>query len=130
MAKAKKKSASTKQTPGGKELRDRVVAFRLTTAELETFEEKLAASEMSKSAFFREVFINANVNLTIKAAPSKDHSALLFLYNKSSNNLNQLAHQVNVAHLAGTVTKEKYVKYINTLVEIRNLLLVGVQHVD
>ncbi|WP_332459570.1 plasmid mobilization protein [Aeromonas salmonicida] len=113
-----------------KKTKDKVVAFRLSSSDFHVFETKLASSNMKKSEFFREVFINSNVNLTVKAAPSKDHSALLFLYNKSSNNLNQLAHQVNIAHLSGAVNRAQYLKYINTLIEIRELMLAGISHVN
>lgn len=110
--------------------KDKVVAFRLSSEDFADFENKLSASRMSRSEFFREVFINANVQLTVKAAPSKDHESLLYLYNKASNNLNQLAHQVNSAHVSGHVSPSLYLKYLNALVEVRDLLLSGVRYVD
>lgn len=105
-------------------------SFRLTDEEAAIFEEKIAASNMSKSEFFREVFINSNVNLTVKAAPSKDYQRLLFFTNKASNNLNQLAHKVNVHHLNGKVSERLYRKYLNTLISIRDILLAGVDNAD
>lgn len=105
-------------------------SFRLTDEEAAIFEEKIAASNMSKSEFFREVFINSNVNLTVKAAPSKDYQRLLFLTNKASNNLNQLAHRVNTHHLNGKVSDRLYRKYLNTLISIRDILLAGVDNAD
>ncbi|EPR9400223.1 plasmid mobilization protein [Escherichia coli] len=105
-------------------------SFRLTDEEAAIFEEKIAASNMSKSEFFREVFINSNVNLTVKAAPSKDYQRLLFFTNKASNNLNQLAHKVNVHHLNGKVSERLYRKYLNTLISIRDILLSGVDNAD
>lgn len=113
-----------------KDKKDKVVAFRVSSSDFEIFDKKLASSKMSKSEFFREVFLNSNVSLTVKAAPSKDHSALLFLYNKSSNNLNQLARQVNIAHLSGAINRDRYLRYMNALLEIRDLMLAGISHVD
>jgi len=115
---------------GRKENKDKVVAFRLSQEDFVQFEEKLASSNMKKSEFFREVFLNANVNITLKAAPSKDLERLTFLFNKASNNLNQLAHQVNAAHLEGKVSERLYKSINNSLVDIRHLLMTGVSDVD
>lgn len=113
-----------------KKNKSKMYSFRLTDEEAAIFEEKIAASQMSKSEFFREVFINSNVNLTVKSAPSKDYQRLLFLVNKSSNNLNQLAHKVNSHHMQGRVTDKLYRKYLNCLINIRDLLLAGVDDAD
>ena len=111
-------------------LKDKVVAFRLSLEDFAHFEEKLQLSQMTKSAFFREVFLNSNVSLTVQSAPSKELGRLTFLYNKASNNLNQIAHQVNIAHLAGKVSERLYQKVNNGLIDIRELLLLGVRDVD
>ncbi|MGI4468742.1 plasmid mobilization protein [Klebsiella pneumoniae] len=113
-----------------KKNKDKVVAFRLSQEDFVQFEEKLASSNMKKSEFFREVFLNAKVNITLKAAPSKDLERLTFLFNKASNNLNQLAHQVNAAHLEGKVSERLYKSINNSLVDIRHLLMTGVSDVD
>ncbi|CRL46891.1 Bacterial mobilisation protein (MobC) (plasmid) [Sodalis glossinidius str. 'morsitans'] len=112
-----------------KKNKDRVVTFRLSQSDFAQFEEKLASSNMKKSAFFREVFLNANVSLTVKAKPSKDLESLTFLFNKYSNNLNQIAHQVNSAYVSGKVSSSLYTSVNNTLVDIRQLLLSGIQAV-
>lgn len=110
--------------------KDKVVAFRLSQEDFAQFEEKLASSNMKKSEFFREVFLNSNVNITVKAAPSKDLERLTFIFNKASNNLNQVAHQVNYAHLSGKVSERLYKSVNNVLVDIRQLLMAGVDDVD
>lgn len=113
-----------------KKNKDKVVAFRLSNEDFAQFEEKLASSNMKKSEFFREVFLKANVNITVKAAPSKDLERLTFIFNKSSNNLNQIAHQINAAHLEGRVSERLYKSVNNALVDIRSLLITGVKDVD
>lgn len=113
-----------------KKNKNRTFTFRLTDEEAGTFEAKLAMSRMSKSEFFREVFINSNVNLTVNAAPSKNQEKLIFLYNKSSNNLNQLTYKVNSAYRSGIISPTLYQKWINELISIRQLLANGVEYVD
>jgi len=106
-----------------KKNKDKVVAFRLSQNDFSQCEEKLASSNMNKSEFFREVFLKSNVNLTVKSAPSKNMERLTFLFNKASNNLNQIAHQVNSAYLTGKTSEPLYKAVNNALVDIRELLL-------
>lgn len=113
-----------------KKNKDKVVAFRLSQDDFAQFEEKLAASAMNKSEFFREVFLNAHVSLTVKSAPSRDLEQLIFIFNKSSNNLNQIAHRVNSAYLTGKVSEQLYKSVTNALIDIRELLLSGVKDAD
>ncbi|EAW9501218.1 molybdopterin-guanine dinucleotide biosynthesis protein MobC [Salmonella enterica] len=113
-----------------KSKKDRVVAFRLSQSEFTKFEEKLVVSEMSKSEFFREVFLNSNVNITVKGAPSKELKNLVFIYNKASNNINQIAYKLNLAHQMGRISDSLYIRILNRLVDIRELLLSGVNNAD
>lgn len=108
----------------------RVVSFRIAEEDIAAYEEKLKNSGVTKSKFFREILFDSNA--TFEAPPkSKDFERLLFLYNKSSNNLNQLAHRVNSAYRKSEVISESlYIKAVNELVLIRELLLAGVNHVD
>lgn len=110
--------------------KDKVVAFRLSQDDFAQFEEKLAASNMKKSEFFREVFLNANVNITLNSAPSKDLRRLTYLFNKASNNINQIAHQLNSAHLSGQVSERLYKSVNNVLIDIREILLTEINYVD
>lgn len=112
------------------QLKDKVVAFRLSQEDFAYFEEKLLTSQMTRSAFFHEVFLQANVKLTVQSLPSKDLSHLTFIYNKASNNLNQIAHQVNIAHLTQKVSERLYRQVNNGLSDIRELLLSGVHDVN
>lgn len=108
----------------------RVVSFRIAEEDIAAYEEKLQNSGVTKSQFFRGILFDSNA--TFEAPPkSKDFERLLFLYNKSSNNLNQLAHRVNSAYRKSEVISESlYIKAVNELVLIRELLMAGVNHVD
>lgn len=111
--------------------KNEVVSFRLSSEDFAPFAEKLAKSNMTRSEFFREIFINANVNLTINELPDKDYTRLLFYYNKSGNNLNQLAYFANSAVLNGQVSEALCQKLLYQLNTIREILLSGVNyHVD
>lgn len=106
-----------------KKNKGKVLSFRVTDEEALAFEEELAASGMTKSRYFREVFINKKAEIKVEI---KDLQKVIFYFNKASNNLNQLAHQVNSAHYSEKVSERIYLRFLNSLADIRNLLLKGV----
>ncbi|WP_440057883.1 plasmid mobilization protein [Pseudomonas fragariae (ex Marin et al. 2024)] len=107
--------------------KDRVVAFRLTDEELAAFKEQIEKSGTKPAQFWRELVLSKE---PVFVESSKDHERLLFIANKAGNNLNQIAHKLNSAYRRGVVSEQLYLKTLNSLVSVRNLLLVGVNHVD
>ncbi|GAL13782.1 hypothetical protein JCM19233_4789 [Vibrio astriarenae] len=55
---------------------------------------------------------------------------MIRLYNKASNNLNQLAHQANLHNQKGTVSQELMTRIALTLNSIEGLLKSGIEYVD
>lgn len=111
-----------------KHLKSEIISFRLAPDEFLPFSEKLKLSGMSRSAFFRQIFIDGNVSFTVNAIPDMNYRKLLFYYNKSSNNLNQMAHITNSANLNGQVSEITMRKVLVELITIRNILLAGVSN--
>lgn len=108
----------------------RVVSFRIAEEDIAAYEEKLKSSGVTKSKFFRGILFDSNATFELPPK-TKDYERLLFLYNKSSNNLNQLAHKINSAYRKSEIISDSlYIKAINELVLIRELLKAGVSHVD
>ncbi len=99
-----------------------VVAFRLSEEEFKPFADILADSSMSKSEFFREVFLARNISLTLERKASPEYGRLLFLMNKASNNINQIAKRINIDYKAGLVSESRYSKIINELISLNSLL--------
>ena len=48
-----------------------------------------------------------------KASPERGR--LLYLFNKASNNINQLAHRANADHLAGVISEATYTRILADL---------------
>lgn len=107
--------------------KDRVVAFRLTEAQYADFEEQMKKSGTKPAQFWRELVLSKE---PVFVEATQDHERLLFIANKAGNNLNQIAHKLNSAYRRGIVSEQLYLKTLNSLVSVRNLLLVGVNHVD
>ncbi|MEQ0866925.1 plasmid mobilization protein [Pseudomonas aeruginosa] len=103
------------------------VSFRITEDEFTPIKRQLEALGITKSEFFRQRFLEEKTTIV---APSQDKKRLLFLFNKSSNNLNQLAYKVNQAYRGGVISERLYIKLMNSLANIHGLLLAGVEDAD
>ncbi|MCY1296640.1 hypothetical protein D9M71_36840 [compost metagenome] len=107
-----------------KKSKDRVISFRVSEDEFAVHAEKQPASGLTMSAYCRRVWFECEVTII---PPSQNQERLLFLYNKSSNNLNQLAHRINQAYRSEVISERLYLNLANQLVAIRELLLSGIQ---
>lgn len=104
-----------------------MLTCRVSHEDFEKLEQMIADAGMSKSEYFRDVVINqkAEINVVVK-----DMQSLIFYYNKASNNLNQLAHKANSAHLENRISESLYGRILNALIDIRTILLRGVEDAD
>lgn len=107
--------------------KDIVVSFRLMRDEFSLFEEQIKVSRLSRSAFFRKLTLSKSDSVHIEV---KDTSKLLYLFNKSSNNINQLALKINSAHKNGIISERKYTLLLNALLNIESLMKKAVEDAD
>lgn len=107
-----------------------VLHFRLTENDFAEFDQKLKQTGMSKSEFFREVFLNSKVTFNVKPVKPFEYHRLVFIYNKAGNNLNQLAHKINSDHRRGIISEMLHLKWLNKLAAIESLLLAGIANAD
>ncbi|CAH0299074.1 hypothetical protein WB91_08680 [bacteria symbiont BFo1 of Frankliniella occidentalis] len=110
-----------------KKTKDRVLTCRVSHEDFEKLEQMIADAGMSKSEYFRDVVINkkAEINIVVK-----DMQSLIFYYNKASNNLNQVAHKANSAYQENRISESLYGRLLNVLIDVRTLLLRGVEDAD
>lgn len=106
------------------------VAFRLTEADHAAYLEKVEASGLKPSEFFRECVLQNRTQVVARVQPSGDKRRLLYLFNKASNNLNQLAHRANAAELAGTATAATYAGILAELQAISDMMKEALDHAD
>ncbi|MGN2498889.1 plasmid mobilization protein [Serratia nevei] len=110
-----------------KQNKEIVVSLRITSDEYSPFEKQIKESKLSRSAFFRKLVLDKKDFINIEV---KDTKQLLYLFNKSSNNINQLALKVNVAHKSGTISDRKYTLFLNALLNIESLMKKAVEDAD
>ncbi len=105
-------------TKAPKEKKEIVVTFRLSESEFKPYEKLIAKSGLKRSSVMREVFIAKSSKVVLPKKQSDDSKRLLFLANKASNNINQLARNLNKAHKKGVVNDKKYTTLLNNLINI------------
>lgn len=104
-----------------------VISLRLTHDEFSPFIKQIEESKLSKSAFFRNLVVDKTGSINIVV---RDTANLLYLFNKCSNNINQLAMKVNSAHKNGTISDRKYSLFLNALLHIETLMKKAVEDAD
>ncbi|EFI4715972.1 plasmid mobilization relaxosome protein MobC [Salmonella enterica] len=102
--------------------RKNVISIRLTDEEYQPFKELLEHTDISKSEFFRALILNRVSELPSKPKVTDDYKRCLFFLSKTSNNVNQIAHRLNLDHNKGIISSSLYEKTLNTLIGIREFI--------
>ena len=108
----------------------RPVSFRLSAPDFLAYQGKVQASGLSASDFFRECVLTNKTQVLSRPKASPDRKRLLYLVNKTSNNINQLAHRANSEHLAGKLSEKSFEAILDNLELIARYLKATVHHVD
>ncbi len=108
----------------------RTVSVALTEADYLAWLDKVQASGLTRSAFFRECVLTNRTEVVARPRASADKTRLLYLASKASNNINQLAHRANADHQTGIATESTYQSILYELQALNTFLSVSVSHVD
>ena len=100
---------------------NQAVSFRLSTKDYLVYNEKVSASGMSPSAFFRECVL-ANKTQVSAHGITQTQRELLYLVNLACKSLEALAERVKSHGENHAIDQERYVKIIEELAEIQRLL--------
>lgn len=120
--KGKRAGASTSNVE-----RKHVISLRLTDEEYQSFHQYLTSLDVSRSEFFRMLILNRLDDIpALKPKRPTDYRELLRLFNKSSNNINQIAKKINTEYRNGFISESTYLRYLNVLVNIRDAFVTGV----
>ncbi|KAB7684430.1 mobilization protein [Plesiomonas shigelloides] len=107
------------------------VGFRLKIEEYERFSAKATEANMTLIEYLREIITN-DKSIVVAKQPkaSVDKRALLYLFNKTSNNMNQVAHLGNSANKGGVLNQKTFERILAALIVIRDQLKGGLARVD
>jgi len=114
---------------GGKGL-GKPIAFRLSRADRAVYLEKVAASGLTQSEFFRQAVLTNRTQVIARPKASDDRKRLLYVFNKTSNNLNQIAHRANSEHVRGKLSEATYEQMLDQLQMISRYLKATLAQVE
>lgn len=107
-----------------------VIACRLTVSEDAAYKSQVEASGLSSGEYLRKLIVERPVQIIARPKPSVDKARLVYLFNKASNNLNQIAKRINSAHSAGLATAKTYDQVMGELVSLGAYLRGQIDRVD
>lgn len=99
------------------------VAFRLTDGDFLAYKRKFSASGLTQSEFFRAHVLTNTTQVVAKPRASADTKRAVFLLQKASNNINQLAHRANADHLAGILSESSFLAILSQLDQLNSFML-------
>lgn len=99
------------------------ISFRVNKRDFLDFEGKRHAAGMGKSKFYRDHVAHNTTQVIARPILSTDAKRAVFLLQKSSNNLNQLAHRANAAHCAGQLTEATFSVLVDQLQQLNQFVI-------
>jgi len=109
---------------------EKVVSLRLTPTDHALWLSKVEASGQTRSEFFRSCVLGNKTEVIAKTKASADKLRLIWYFNKSSNNLNQLAWSAHQTRKRGLLDARAFEQVIGHLNTISELMKKGVADVD
>ncbi|MFM0381590.1 plasmid mobilization relaxosome protein MobC [Paraburkholderia strydomiana] len=91
------------------------VAFRLTATDYAAYKQKVSASGLSPSEFFRDCVLTNRTQIVARPVMDDERRQALFLLSKASNNINQIAHRANADHATGIIDGRTYRDMLDSL---------------
>ena len=113
------------------DIKNQRIIFRVTEKEKSDFLKRVDDAQTTASDLLRERVLNDEYFIVAREPKaSLDKQKLIYLYNKTSNNMNQLAHLANSYNKHGTLSQKQFNQILANLITIRNLLASGIEYVD
>ncbi|MBS0044830.1 hypothetical protein KFE26_21420 [Shewanella sp. M16] len=97
------------------------IQIKLTPTEFKPYGELLAVTGLKSATLFKKILLSREVELAIDKNANVDRKRLVFLANKASNNINQIAKSLHQAHRGGIVNERVYVETLNNLISLEKL---------
>jgi hypothetical protein len=106
------------------------VSTRLTEDQWKLFNEKVKHSGMSSSEFLRDCILSNRTRIVERPRVSVERQRIMYVINRTGNNLNQLVHVANVARVSGHLSESTFVAMVDELEMITQLLKAYLHRVD
>jgi len=99
------------------------ISFRVNKKDFLKFEGKRLAAGLDRSKFYRDHVANNTTKVIAKPAASADAKRAVFLLQKASNNLNQLAFRANASHRANQLAENTFDAIVDQLKQLNQFMI-------
>lgn len=107
-----------------------VLSCRVSKSDFDNVVKKATQANLKTSAFVRSCVLTNKTSIIAKKTVSLEKKRMQFVFNKTGNNMNQIAHALNAASLAGILSGSHLLKALSDLERIRDYLKAALHHVD
>ena len=101
---------------------NRRIDFRLNQRDHDLFKERVTASGLTESSFFRDCVLSNKTQVIAKVKRTDEQEKILFLVRKASNNINQIAHRLHTDSLAEKIDSDTYISALEELKQLSRYL--------
>lgn len=99
------------------------ISFRTTDAEYLEFKRQCDAAGFTQSELFRDYTAKNKLQVIARQKATPDAKRAVFLLQKASNNINQLAHLANAEHRANKLSEDTFAAIIGQLQQLNQFML-------
>lgn len=113
-----------------KRIKGKIFSFRITDEDAQEYDRICSLQSLTRSELLQQIITKNTKGEVVKIIPKKtkiiecrkDHEKLLYFFNKTSNNINQLAKKINTAFAKKIINEELMMSGINHLKNIESVL--------
>ncbi|WP_299496401.1 hypothetical protein [uncultured Shewanella sp.] len=97
------------------------IQVKLTPTEFKPFGDILESTNLKRGTLFKKVILSREIEIAVNNKNNPDKERVVFLANKASNNINQIAKSINQAYRGGIVNERLYIETLNKLISLEKL---------
>jgi hypothetical protein len=116
--------------PKGDKPLSKPYSFRLPRDQAVDLDERITVSGLTESEFLRDYVLKNRTAVVAKPKVSLEKRRLQFVFNKTSNNLNEIAHVLAIANQTRRLTDQLLMQAVQGLQDVAHYLKAALDHVD
>ncbi|MDQ1835205.1 plasmid mobilization relaxosome protein MobC [Massilia scottii] len=117
------KIAMARPTKSDDKKLSKVISFRMQMDVFLEFAKQCSDANLTQSELHRDYVTKNRVEVIARPKASSDAKRAVFLLQKASNNLNQLAHRANADSMNNLVSEETYLAVLDQLKQLNQYML-------
>ncbi len=109
------------------------IQTKVSESDYEPFKRIISETGIKPAKLFRDLILSNGENLVVEGKDSthnKDINRMIFYFNKTSNNMNQIAKRLNECRRTGVISERVFLESLNKLISIESYLISGLENAN